>query len=101
MRTYGDALRKYNVAYFTASTDTPEDNAKFAESLGLDYPILSDPSRENAAAFGVLGPKGYAQRWTFYIDKDGKIAEIDKKVKTESHGQDIASKLQELGVAAK
>jgi peroxiredoxin Q/BCP len=101
MRTSGAALRKYNVAYFTASCDTPEENKKFAESLQLDYPILSDPSHDNATAFGVLGPKGNAQRWTFYIDKDGKIAEIDKKVKTESHGQDVAGKLQELGIAQK
>ena len=101
MRADGDALRKYDVAYFTASCDTPDLNKKFAESLGLDYPILSDPTRENATAFGVLGPKGNAQRWTFYINKDGNIAEIDKKVKTETHGQDIANKLKELGVAQK
>ena len=101
MRANGEALRKYDVAYFTASCDKPEENKKFAESLGLDYPILSDPSHENATAFGVLGPKGNAMRWTFYIDKNGKIAEIDKKVKTGSHGQDIAGKLQELGVVQK
>jgi peroxiredoxin Q/BCP len=101
MRADGDALRKFDVAYFTASCDTPEKNKAFAESLELDYPILSDPTHDNATAFGVLGPKGNAQRWTFYIDKDGKIAEIDKKVKTETHGQDIAGKLKELGVAQK
>jgi peroxiredoxin Q/BCP len=101
MRADGDALRKFDVAYFTASCDTPEKNKAFAESLNLDYPILSDPTHENATAFGVLGPKGNAMRWTFYIDKDGKIAEIDKKVKTETHGQDIAGKLKDLGVAQK
>ncbi|HEY5311011.1 MAG TPA: peroxiredoxin [Pirellulales bacterium] len=101
MRTNGEALRKYDVAYFTASCDTPELNKEFAEELELDYPILSDPTHENATAFGVLGANGKAQRWTFYIDKDGKIAEIDKKVKTETHGQDIAGKLKELGVAQK
>ncbi len=40
-------------------------------------------------------------RATFYIGKDGKIAHIDKSVKTTSHGADIAAKLKELGVAAK
>ena len=95
------ACASIDVAYFTASCDTPELNKKFAESLELDYPILSDPTRENATAFGVLGPKSFALRWTFYIDKDGKIVEIDKKVKTETHGQDVASKLKELGVAQK
>ena len=39
-------------------------------------------------------------RWTFYIGKDGKILAIVKKVKTGSHGKDIAARLKELGVEA-
>lgn len=101
MRENGEAIRKFDVAYFTASCDTPEEDKKFAESLGLDYPILADPTKKNAEAFGVLGPKGNAVRWTFYIDKDGKIVDIDKTVKTKSHGEDIAAKLKQLGVAQK
>jgi peroxiredoxin len=38
---------------------------------------------------------------TFYIDKDGKIAFIDKSVKVASHGSDLAAKLKELGVEPK
>jgi peroxiredoxin Q/BCP len=67
----------------------------------LNFPILSDPTKEFATALGVLGPKGFAQRWTFYIDKTGKIVDIDKKVSTKTHGEDIATKLKELGLAAK
>jgi len=36
-------MRDYNVAYFTASNDPVEKNKSFAESVGADYPILSDP----------------------------------------------------------
>jgi len=97
----GDTIRKYDVAYFTASTDEAEQNKKFAESLSLDYPILSDPTKETAKAYGVLRENGMAQRWTFYIDKNGKIAAIDQKVDTENHGKDIAAKLKELKVAEK
>jgi peroxiredoxin Q/BCP len=51
---------------------------------------------------GVLNPeRGVTNRWTFYIGKDGNILAIDKMVKTESHGTDIAAKLGELGVAKK
>ena len=90
------------MAYFTASCDTPEDNAKFAKSLDLDYAILSDPSKEVAKAYGVVTPQRELPfRWTFYIGKDGKILHIDKDVKTESHGKDVAAKLAELGVAKK
>jgi peroxiredoxin Q/BCP len=42
-----------------------------------------------------------AQRWTFYIDREGKIAKIDKSVKTKTHGEDVAAALKALGVAKK
>ena len=85
------------MAYFAASTDDAETNKKFAESLDLDYPILSDPGKETAAAYGVL--KGdYAARHTFYIGADGKILFIDRAVKPSTAGDDIAARLAELGV---
>ena len=42
---------------------------------------------------------GLAKRWTFYIGKDGKVLFIDKEVKVDTAGADIAAKLAELGVA--
>ncbi|GAB4150852.1 MAG: hypothetical protein Tsb009_25920 [Planctomycetaceae bacterium] len=95
-------LRKFNVAFFTASCDSVEVNTKFAKSLELDYPILSDPSREVAKAYGVVTAKRkFPFRWTFYIGKDGKILKVDKKVKARSHGKDVAKALEELGVEKK
>jgi peroxiredoxin Q/BCP len=77
-------------------------NTKFAKELMLDYPILSDPTKEVAKAYGVFNEsRGFANRWTFYIDKEGVIKSIDKTVKPESSGEDIAKKLAELGVAKK
>jgi thioredoxin-dependent peroxiredoxin len=90
------------VAYFAASVDTPQKNKEFAESLDADYPILSDPDKKVAGAYGVLIPVvGLAKRWTFYIGKDGKIVFIDKEVKVDTAGADIASKLAELGMPRK
>ena len=90
------------MAYFTASCDTAETNKKFAESISSDYPILSDPTGATASAYGVYNSeRKFAQRWTFYIGKDGKILYIDPSVKAATHGADIAAKLKELGVAAK
>jgi thioredoxin-dependent peroxiredoxin len=98
----GSSIREYEVAYFTASNDPAEKNKAFAESLAVDYPILSDPDSSVAKAYGVLNDKGTAaMRWTYYIGADGKILHIDKTVKTESHGADVAKKLGELGVAKK
>ena len=96
----GEALRKFQVAYFTASCDPATKNKDFAESLGVDYPILSDPAGKVATAYGVFNPaRKAARRTTFIIGANGKILHVDKSVKTSSHGQDIAKKLKELGVA--
>src|SRR5262245_60036155 len=102
IRESGKELRELNVAYFTISVDKPEDNKKFAEKYDLDYPILSDPSKAVAGAYGVLlGSRPYAMRWTFYIDKDGIIKEIDRSIKVDQAGSDIAAKVKELGLASK
>jgi peroxiredoxin Q/BCP len=87
------------VAYFTISTDDASTNKKFAESLSADYSILADPDKKVAEAYGVLNPAfGLASRWTFYIGPDGKILDIDKKVKPQTAGNDVAAKLEALGV---
>jgi peroxiredoxin Q/BCP len=100
LREHSAGLKKLNVAYFTASVDTPDDNKRFAQTLDLDYPILSDPDKSVAKAYGVLNEqRGVTNRWTFYIDKDGVIREVDKKVNTTNAGPDVAVKVKELGLA--
>jgi thioredoxin-dependent peroxiredoxin len=93
------ALRQYDVVYFGASVDTPETNQKFARSMGIDFPILSDSKKSVARAYGVLGRSGFPSRWTFYIGIDGRIQQIDKQVRTGRHGLDIEKTLTELQTA--
>jgi peroxiredoxin Q/BCP len=50
-------------------------NTKFADSLKLPFPLLSDKDGTVARAYGVAGD-GYAQRVTFVIGKDGKVADV-------------------------
>jgi thioredoxin-dependent peroxiredoxin len=100
----GAKLHKYDVAYFMASVDPidgEKGNKAFAESEKADFPLLGDPTKETATAYGVLHERGFAQRWTFYIGKDGKIAAIDKAVKPASSAEDMMAKLEELKVAKK
>jgi peroxiredoxin Q/BCP len=94
-------IRQFDVAYFMISVDTPEDNKRFAEQEKADFPMLSDPTKKTATAFGVLGPTGLARRWTFYIGPDGKILDIDKAVSTGTAGADLTAKLKSLGVKTK
>ena len=67
----------------------------------MDYPILSDPSKEVAKAYGVVTPeRELPSRWTFYIGGDGKILYVDKEVKPPTAGADVAARLKALGVPA-
>lgn len=91
-------LKTLNVKYFTVSVDPHEKNTKFAQSVGADYPILSDPDRKAAEQYGVLNVTGLAKRWTFYIDKDGVIREIDKSVNPASAAPDTVTKVKALGL---
>jgi len=94
----GEELRRFEVALYGASVDRPEANLKFARRLELAYPILSDPGKETARAYGVLKLGIFARRWTFVIDRDGAVAHIEKNVTPKTAGPDLARLLERLGV---
>ena len=114
----GDKIKMYDVAYFMASVDNVDDNTKFAKATSVtlqgrgggpstvvdkkeaDFPLLADPTKETATKYGVLmpNPPGFANRWTFYIDKQGKISYIEKQVKPATSAEDMIAKLAELKV---
>jgi peroxiredoxin Q/BCP len=94
----GEKIRKFNVAYFMASVDPVEQNKGFAEQEKADFPLLSDPTKQTATAYGVLNQNGMARRWTYYIGKDGKVLGIDKEVKPATSAEDMIAKLGEYHV---
>src|SRR5262247_4018364 len=114
----GEKIKMYDVVYFMASVDPIEKNTEFAKAKSVtlgqganaqvvekkeaDFPILSDPTKDTAKAYGVLNDQyGFANRWTFYIGKDGKILAIDKDVSkhVQTSAEDMAAKLGDLSVA--
>lgn len=62
---------------FGISTDPLETNKKFAESLSLEFAILSDEGGAVSKKFGVLNERNMSNRTTFVIGKDGKIAHVE------------------------
>ena len=59
--------------------DNAEANRKFAQRLGATFPILSDPEKKTAKAYGVLNfTHLFANRVTFVIDKSGVIQHVDR-----------------------
>ena len=116
----GDKIQKYQVAYFMASVDPLDDNIKFAKATSVtlqgrnggpatvvdkkeaDFPMLSDPGKETAKAYGVLNEvAGIANRWTFYIDKTGHVVAIDTAVRPATSAEDMLARLGELKIAMK
>lgn len=88
--------------YFMISVDDAETNRRFAESLDANFPILSDPGRGVADAYGVMNAAwSMPNRWTFIIGPDGKILRIDKQVSMSRAGQELVAHLTELGVPRK
>jgi peroxiredoxin Q/BCP len=59
---------------------------------------LSDPTKEVALAYEVLGSRGVANRHTFYIGEDGTILKIDTDINPATSAEDMAATLGELGV---
>ena len=95
----GHLIKTYQAAYFMASVDPIEENTKFGAEYKADFPLLSDPTKKTAEAYGVLNQRGIANRWTFYVGTDGKIQFIDKAVKPPTSAEDMATKLGELNTA--
>jgi thioredoxin-dependent peroxiredoxin len=97
----GDKIRKFDVTYFMASVDPLDQNIGFAKENKADFPLLSDPTKATATAYGVLNERGMSNRWTFYIDKNGKIAAIEKTVRPATSAEDMIAKLGEIKVATR
>jgi peroxiredoxin Q/BCP len=91
-------VKALDVAFFEASVFSEEYNRELAEMLDLPHPILSDPGKQVATAYGVLaGGRAAPARWTFYIGLDGRILYIDRNVTADGHGEEVPARLKLLG----
>ena len=63
---------------FGISTDPLDTNKKFAESLNLEFAILSDEDGAVSKNYDVLmAERKMSSRATFVVGKDGKIAHVE------------------------
>lgn len=69
-----------NTQVFGISTDNTPSLAVFAKQVSATFPMISDfAKREVSKSYGVLMPdRGIANRATFVIDMEGKIAHIEE-----------------------
>ena len=76
LRDSHDQFAGAEAKIFGVSMDNVETQGKFADSLKLPFPLLADPDGKVVRAYGVYNDAGYANRVTFVIGKDGKVAKV-------------------------
>ena len=80
-----------------ASADRVDLNQQFTDKNSYEFPLLSDPDLKLIRALGIQSPKGKtAQRVTFVVDAEGKIAKIYDKVSPKDHPKEVLAFVKEL-----
>ena len=97
-------LQKLGVEVWAVSTDNADGDdgqRSFSERYQLPFALLPDTEREVCLSYGAVQSKAQmAARMSVFIDKDGKIAWIDKQINPSTHGADVLRRLQEAAKMA-
>ncbi len=71
-------FRESNTQVLGVSVDSFAAQKEFAKQNGVDFPLLSDFKREVSRLYGTLNEeRGFSERVTFVIDKEGRIKDIE------------------------
>ena len=97
MRDGMKELTDLGVQVLGVSTDGIKSHENFKNKYNLNFPLISDKSKNIIGLYGVKSAFGTAKRQTFLIDKDGIIRHIWIKVNTRKHADEVADKVRELG----
>ena len=109
MCTLRDALNEFtsaNTAVLGVSVDSPFANKEFAAKNGLNFPLLSDITRDVIKQYNVVfndlaGVKGFtvAKRAVFVIDRQGVIRYkwVAPEPKVEPNYAEVTAAVKKLG----
>ncbi len=86
-------LQKLEVVILGVSKDSVASHKKFAEKYHLNFPILSDGTKEIIKAYEANGVLGTLRK-TYLIDPDGDIKKIYTNVNPTIHAGEILRDIQ-------
>ena len=96
------AVKKKGAVVIGVSPDGLKSHEKFVTKYDLNFPILSDESKEMLTEYGVWQEKSmYGRKYmgvvrsTFIIDEKGVISHIFSKVKVDGHTKEVLKALSE------
>jgi peroxiredoxin Q/BCP len=82
------------------SPDSPKSHTKFREKYGLPFTLLADEDHAVSEAYGVWVQKSFAgkkymgvERSTFVISPDGTLARVMRRVKPDTHADEVLAAL--------
>jgi thioredoxin-dependent peroxiredoxin len=100
IRDVYDAFRERGAAVLGVSPDTEGAQAKFAAKYELPFTLLADPEHDVAEQYGVWVEKNNygkrsmgVERSTFLIGRDGNVASVMRRVKPDTHAEQVLEAL--------
>ena len=95
-----DEFVKRGAVVLGVSPDSETSHVRFKEKYGLPFTLLADPEHEVAERYGTwVEKKNYGktymgvERSTFLIDSDGKVAKVMRRVKPDTHADEVLAAL--------
>ena len=103
LRDHNTDIKAKGAAVLGVSTQDEASHQKFTSKYNLNFPLFADKGGEVAKAYGAMGSggvlsmaksfAGIADRVTFVIDENGKIAHIIDKPNTANHAEEVLALL--------
>ena len=92
-----NSLRALWTEVVGVSVDSLESHKQFAEKHNLNFPLVSDHEKRISQTYGALSDDGsQAERMTFIIDRQGRIASVFTKVDVTKHTDEVVAALKQL-----
>jgi peroxiredoxin Q/BCP len=94
-RDVADKFAPLDTVVIGISTDKLADQQKFTDKESLNFPLVADADKEATRAYGALSPRGFANRYTFVIDKQGIVRRVYKTVNPKTHPEEVLKYVKE------
>jgi peroxiredoxin Q/BCP len=89
-----EKFAKLDTVVFGISTDDETSQDKFIAKESLQIPLLADPDKKITTKLGALSARGFANRYTYVIDKKGNIAKVYTKVAPATHAEEVLTYIE-------
>ena len=103
LRDHNDEILAKGAAILGVSTQDEKSHRKFTSKYQLNFPLLADTDGAVGRAYGTIGggglvsklkaAAGIADRVTFIIDEQGRIAHVLDKPDTANHAEEVLALL--------